>query len=94
MRGGEVPGSILGRCGDEKLKCWGKAWEQNGIGGRSWGEASEKWKMVEMGVEGVKNRDFQKCWGMFFQRRGIQNIVARDVSGSEAVTATWGARWQ
>ena len=26
-----------------------------GIGGRSWGEVLEKWKMREMGVEGVDN---------------------------------------
>ena len=51
----------------------GEAWEQNEIGERSWGEVSEKWKIEERGVEGVENRDFQKCWGVFFQRRGIKN---------------------
>ena len=39
----------------------------------TWGEVLKKWKMVEVGPEGVENRDFQKCLGVFFQRRGIKN---------------------
>ena len=74
MGGGEVPGSIPGRCGDENLKLWGEGWEQNGIGGRSWGEVLEKWKMVGLGVEGVENGNVQKCLGVFSQRWGIKNM--------------------
>ena len=63
----------MGGEGGARFDSGQEAWEQNGIGGRSWGEVWEKWKLWEMGPEGVENRNLKKCLGVFFQRRGIKH---------------------
>ena len=67
-----MPGSIPARCGEENLKRWWEAWEQNRIGVRLWEEVLEKWKMMKMGPEGSEVEIFKKGLGALFPKQRLR----------------------